>query len=61
VEPNAEIYEGQVMEKTRGDDMCKRNKEKNNNVRSSPRMMKKRELSANHFLFEEALRNTFKR
>jgi hypothetical protein len=24
-------------------------------------MMKKRELSANHFLFEEALRNTFKR
>jgi GTP-binding protein len=42
VEPNAEIYEGQVIgENSRGDDMCKRNKEKQSNVRSSE-MMKSR-------------------
>jgi predicted membrane GTPase involved in stress response len=44
VEPNAEIYEGQVIEKT-GDDMCVNvTKEKNNLTFVHQEMMRKQEL-----------------
>jgi predicted membrane GTPase involved in stress response len=55
VEPNAEIYEGQVIGENSGDDICVNvTKEKNNLTFVHQEMMRKQDYSSNYFLFEEA-------
>jgi GTP-binding protein len=54
VEPNAEIYEGQVIgENSRGDDMCVNvtKEKKQSNVRSSGNDEKARIIPTNYFLY----------